>query len=157
MAESKRIEKFFKSILFPIDFSETSERAAPYAVSLARRYNAKLYVLHVVDVTDAAAGYYVSPISSEELEKEEAKGDKEMLRRFCARVCCGCEDEDMEAMVLSGVPHEVILKVVKEKDIDLIVMGASFPGGVDRLFFGSTAEKVMKGSSVPLFIIPPSK
>ncbi|MFQ5441145.1 MAG: universal stress protein [Thermodesulfobacteriota bacterium] len=154
MATHDKDALVFKNILFPTDCSEGSEGAAACALSLAGAYGAKLFVLHVVDISLEPSGFYVPHMSYEKLDKEGESAEAKLLRKYCARVFRGFME--FESIILSGEPHKEILKVADEKDIDVIVMGSGARGGVDRLFFGSTAEKVLKKSTVPVLVIPPS-
>ncbi len=148
-------EKIFRNILFPTDCSKGSEEAGAYALSLTRRYGARLIVLHVVDNAIEASGFYVPHMSYEKLDEEEESAEARKLRKYCVRLFGGIKD-CCESIILSGEPHMEILKVAAEKDIDLIVMGLGAVGEVSRLFFGSTARKVLKKSTVPVLVIPPS-
>src|SRR4030042_7095441 len=70
-----------KSILFPTDFSEGSSQALQYAVDMAKRYGAKLYLLHVIYDMAKAAGY-VPHISMDAMYKDIDQGAKKELGRF---------------------------------------------------------------------------
>lgn len=152
MADSKMAEPLFRRILFPVDFSANSEKAAPYVLALARQNGAKLYVLHVVNVTEEASGFYVPHLSFKKLEEEEEKAEEKTLKVFCARNLDAYED--LEWAVTTGEPCKEILRAAEEKDVDVIVMASGSREAVDHIVFGSTAEKVVKGSKVPVLLIP---
>jgi len=155
MAGNDKDERLFKNILFPTDCAKGSEDAAVYARSLTRQYGARLIVLHVVDNAIEASGFYVPHMSYEKLDEDEESAEARELRKYCIRLFGGVKD-CCESIILSGEPHVEILKVAAQKDIDLIVMGSGERSGVDSLFFGSTAKKVLKRSTVPVLIVPPS-
>ena len=75
--------KTFSTILFAYDFSEGSNNAFDYALSLANQYSAKLLIVHVINEPVDLRGFYVPHISFENLEKEIAEGAEQMMERFC--------------------------------------------------------------------------
>lgn len=149
--ESTKIQK----ILFPTDFSGASIHAAAYALLLAKTYKARLYVLHVVDTSEEASGFYLPHLSYEKLDKELMESARDMLAKFCSTRFKGYKN--VEQRVLSGEPYKEILKVIKGIDIDMIVMGTFGKARIDRFFFGSTTERVMRKASCPVFVIPPPR
>lgn len=150
-AKKKTIDK----ILFPTDFSGASEDAAEYALMMARQNKAKLYVLHVVDTSQEAAGFYLPHLSYESLDKDMKKSADEMLRKFSNKALKGYRD--IEKRIIMGEPYREILKVAKGNKIDMIVMGTYGKAGIDRFLFGSTTERVMRSAKCPVLIIPPTE
>ncbi len=144
----------FQRILIPIDFSPTSEEAAAYGVMMAKAHKAKLHILHVVDVSEDAAGFYVPHLSYDKFDKEMVVGATVMLKKFCTKACKGFKNFDSE--VLSGIPYKAILKAAKGNESDLIIMGALGRGRLDKLLFGSTTERVMRKSKCPVLIVHPA-
>jgi nucleotide-binding universal stress UspA family protein len=140
-----------KKILFPTDFSKCSEAAGAYALDLARRYGSRLYVLHVVYDIETGAGWYVSHINYEELYTQMRSGAEKELKRVEEEQLAGYGD--MEAVVLRGIPYEETLRFAKEQGVDLIVMGSHGRRGIDRVVFGSTASKVVKGARCPVLTV----
>lgn len=149
--ESTKIQK----ILFPTDFSGASIHAASYALLLAKTYKARLYVLHVVDTSEEASGFYLPHLSYEKLDKELMESAGEMLAKFCSTRFK--DYKNVEQRVLAGEPYKEILKVIKGIDIDVIVMGTFGKARIDRFFFGSTTERVMRKATCPVFVIPPPR
>ncbi|MFQ5354478.1 MAG: universal stress protein [Thermodesulfobacteriota bacterium] len=144
----------FKRILFPTDCTRTSERASSYATSLGKAYGARLYVLHVVDLSLEGGGMYVPHISFDVLDKEEESVEAKSLKRFCATLSYPVKD--LESIICSGTPHDEILRVASEVSADIIVMGTAGEGGVGRLVFGSNTEYVMRNTNLPVLAIPPA-
>jgi nucleotide-binding universal stress UspA family protein len=143
-----------KKILFPTDFSEGSSHALLYAVDLAKHYGAKLHIVHVIYDIAKAAGWYVPHISVDEMYKDIEKGAKKQLERFGdEEERCLKGIEEVERTVLTGVPHEEILKFAKEKKIELIVMGSHGKKGIDRILFGSTAAQVVRFAPCPVLTV----
>ncbi len=140
-----------KKVLFPTDFSENSNYAFDYAVGLAQKLGARLYVLHVIHELIDTTGFYVPNISLDQLQKDLEKGAEDMMEKF-SRERLG-DFKDYERMNVIGLPHIEILSVAKEKGIDMIVMGTHGRTGIDRVLFGSTAEKVVKNAPCPVLTV----
>ncbi len=155
MATKAKAQRRFERILFPTDFSESSEEAASYALMIARQHGSEIYALHVVDTSMEPAGLHVPHPSHEQLEEEAAKAAEGMLERSSARLFKGFED--VSAHGVTGVPYKEIIKFAKKTKIDLIVMGASGKGGIDRFLFGSTTERVLRKTHCPVLVIPPAR
>ncbi len=140
-----------KKILFPTDFMEGSAQAIPYAVDLAKKYGAKLHVIHVIHEVTRTTGLYVPHITFDELYKSmEAEAEKEIQRVYLEELR-GLGD--VEYAVLKGIPYEEIINYAEQNGMDMIVMGTHGRKGLDRLFFGSTAEKVVKGAKCPVLTV----
>ncbi|MFQ5465404.1 MAG: universal stress protein [Thermodesulfobacteriota bacterium] len=143
----------FSRILFPTDLTEASDAAAEYALTMATHYKARLYVVHTVDTSGEAAGFYLPHISFENLDHEMVVNAEKMLDKYCARFFKGLEECVQE--VYLGIPYEEILKAVEDKDIDLVIMGAFARGRLDHFLFGSTTERVMRKIDRPVLVVPP--
>ncbi len=140
-----------KKILFPTDFTEGALAALPHAVDLAKSYKAKLYLLHVIYDMNMSTGLNVPHVSFDALYEEMEKGAKKELDNFGAELREGFKD--VECSVVRGVPYEEILKFAGEKAVDLIVIGTHGRSGIDRVIFGSTAEKVVRNSDCPVLTV----
>lgn len=143
--------KKFSTILFANDFSEGSEHAFDYALSLAKQYSAKLLIVHIINEPVDLRGFYVPHISFENLEKEIAEGAEKMMDRFCNDNLAGFDN--FEKYVISGIPYEEIVRKADESGADLIIMGTHGRKGVDHLLFGSTAERVVRNASCPVMTV----
>jgi len=144
--------KSFQHILFPTDFSPIAEHAFGYALELARRFGARLSILHVIDEQADLRGFYLPHLAYEQVEADIATAARRMMEAFCA----GIEGIDNhEGAVVSGVPHAAILAAAREQDVDLIVMGTHGLAGVEHLLFGSTAERVVRYAPCPVLTVRP--
>jgi len=140
-----------KTILYPTDFSEGSSFALQYAVDLAKRYGAKLYLLNVIYDMAKGAGWYVPHASMDELYKDILTGAQKELDRFGYEEVRGLKN--VERVAVTGVPHDEIIKFVKKNKIDLIVMGSHGKKGMDRILFGSTAANVVRFAPCPVLTV----
>jgi len=140
-----------KKILFPTDFSEGALNALPYAVDLAKSYGAKLSMLHVMYDISTSSGLYIPHISVDEMYKEMEASARKELERFGFDLRAGIKD--VEFTVLRGVPYEEILKFAEKNAVDLIVIGTQGRKGLDRVLFGSTAERVVRNATCPVMTV----
>ncbi|MEK6791074.1 MAG: universal stress protein [Deltaproteobacteria bacterium] len=141
-------------ILFPTDFSESSNHAAVWALSLARRHKAAVIVLHVLDTSLDASGFYVPHLSFERLDEEMLLSAGKMLSAFAAKHFKGYRN--VELITAAGKPYQEILKAIKDRSIGLCVMGSlGKKAGVERFFIGSTTERVTREAACPVLVVPP--
>ena len=150
MAPDVATRVVFKNILFATDFSEVSQRALLHALAIARRYDAKLSVVHV------AAPETQTPIPME-LVPWELDWQKKRAAESLARL------EDFEP--LHTYPHQTILKqgnpwleisgIIADIGIDLIVLGTHGRGLIGRLLLGSVAEEVLRHATCPVLTVGP--
>lgn len=141
----------FQNILIATDFSKCSEEACAYALTLARKFDASLQVLHVINEPVDLRGFYVPHISFEQLEKEIADGAATMLETFCKENLS--DFSAYTTSVVTGVPYEEIIRIAQEQHVSLIVIGTHGRSGLDHLIFGSTAERVVRSSPCPVLTI----
>lgn len=141
----------FKTILFATDFSPSSEHAFQYALSLARKFQARLGIIHVINEPVDLRGFYVPHISFDQLEAEIEQGARKLMENFCAKHAS--DYSSVETFVVPGLPYDEIIKKAQEMAADLIVVGTHGRTGLDHVLFGSTAEKVVRKSPVPVMTI----
>lgn len=143
--------KQFAKILFATDFSESSEHAFDYASTLAKKFDARLIILHVINEPVDLRGFYVPHISFEKLEEEIRESAEKMMEKFCrTRIK---DFTNYEAHVVAGIPHEEILKRAASENVSLIVLGTHGRTGLDHVLFGSTAEKIVRKSVCPVMTV----
>ena len=141
----------FKPILFATDFSDSSEHAFQYALSLAGKFESRLAIIHVINEPVDLRGFYVPHISFDKLEEEIEQGAWKLMEKFCRTHAQGYAK--VESFVVPGIPYDEIIKKALELSADLIVLGTHGRTGLDHVLFGSTAEKVVRKSTVPVMTI----
>ncbi len=151
---SKSATGQFERILFPTDLTPGSDPAAKFAMTLATHYKAELYVVHVVDTSGEAAGFYMPHISYENLDRDMVESGKKLLEKYCAKHFSGLANCHHE--VLEGEPYKEVVSFADDKDVDLIIMGAVAKGKLDHFLFGSTTERVMRSVKRPVLVVPPA-
>ncbi|WP_432821033.1 universal stress protein [Trichloromonas sp.] len=143
--------KDFKTILFAVDFSQSSDYAFQFALSLAKKYDARLLIIHVINEPVDLRGFYVPHISFEKLEQEIEEGARKMMEKFCRTQIK--DYSKYETFIVPGIPYDEVIKKAEEQSADLIIMGTHGRTGLDHVLFGSTAEKVVRKSSIPVMTI----
>jgi nucleotide-binding universal stress UspA family protein len=146
MAEIQRI-------LLATDFSENSKWALTYALSFARRYDAKLYILHVIQQPTYPLGMYaeISFDAMDKFNRNISEATEKEMKKLCETELGG--SSNYESMVVSGTPFLEIIRIAKEKEVDLIVVGTHGRTGLDHVLFGSTAEKVVRQAPCPVLSV----
>jgi nucleotide-binding universal stress UspA family protein len=144
---------YLNKILVTTDMSDYSLAAVEYASSLGLLYNSTMYLLHLQDETPPVfrlQGVDVDPHQFRQRAEEDAQRE---LEDFAAkRVTL---DLKFIPVVRSGSPAEEIKRFGEEEGIDLIVIATHGRTGLQHIVLGSVAEKVVRGSSVPVLAVKP--
>lgn len=143
--------KPFTKILTAIDFSENSECAFDYALTLATQFNAELTIVHVINEPVDLRGFYVPHISFEQLEKEIEESAAKMMQTFCSSKLATFSN--YKTAIVTGIPYDEIIAAAARIDASLIVLGTHGRTGIDRILFGSTAERVVRSASCPVLTV----
>jgi nucleotide-binding universal stress UspA family protein len=142
-----------KRILVPTDFSEHSERAAAYAVELAKRYQAEqVYCIHVSDIPAdllATSAYYMTGPSEQFIEQVRQEG-RRSLEAFARK---HLEGVPVKTAFLEGRPFVEIIRYARENQVDLIVISTHGRTGLKHALFGSVAEKVVRKAPCPVLVV----
>lgn len=139
----------WQRILVPIDFSKTSLRALDVAVPLVCDYGAQLLLLSVIEPDPYATGLEsVMTSAPEHTLVEDAKAN---LPRIAERFVPPSVKSTM--LVRVGRAFDVITRIAKEKDIDLIVLTTHGRTGLERVLMGSTAERVVRHAHCPVYVV----
>ena len=139
-----------KRILCPVDFSEPSARAYDSAQSLARHYQAELFLQHVIDFVLPAYAYYADAVYIQDLFRTLRDGARKQLHTFAKlQTRSGVNPE---CLVQEGGAADSILSFAAEQNVDLIVMGTHGLQGDDRAALGSVAGKVLRKANCPVLV-----
>lgn len=138
----------YKQILLPTDGSGGADAATEPALELAETCDAELHVLHVIDLSEIHRVSHDSGDFSE--RREEVNQALETILEDAADN--GVQGEKF--IVEQFNADEAIVNHVKEHDMDLVVMGTHGHSGLDRFWLGSTTERVLRRSPVPVYAIP---
>ena len=141
-----------KKILVPVDFSPASPVLASYAKDLGQKLEAEIHLIYVVRSLAYFGGFYVPHTSIHKFEEEIVKGAEKKMNEF---VEDHFEDYPVKTHILTGDAAEEIINFAQKEGFDLILMGTHGRKGLDKVIFGSVAERVVKGAPCPVLTINP--
>lgn len=140
-------------VLFPTDFSQGADEVLSYAISMAEKFGAEIDILHVVHQIADMTNFYVPHMSFDVIEAEMEDAARTNLEKVCSEKLDG--KVAYSICIRKGIPHREILSMSEELGSDMIVMGTHGYTAIDHVLFGSTAEKVVRNSKVPVLTVRP--
>ena len=139
----------FRTILCPLEFSDSSLHALPLAMAFAKEGDARLTLLHIVqggrvtaDAVEPGASSGMLPVAATEDESQARL--RQLLPADAGDWCTPL------VKVVHGSPGDEILRCAAEMQADLIVMGVRKRSGFDQALFGSTTNQVLRGAACPV-------
>jgi nucleotide-binding universal stress UspA family protein len=151
-ADSRTATGVFGRILCGIDFSECSLAALKYALTLAEGAAAHLTAVNVIEWTPIGYDPLIGPPTDMVGYRMSAEADgRERLHQ--AVVDAHATNVSVDEVVTSGKPHREILRIARERGCDLIVLGIHGRNPIDRMFFGSTAEPIVRRAPCPVLTV----
>ncbi len=148
--------KQIKNILLTTDFSKYSLSAADYAIDLAEKYNAKIFVINVIEKTPPILAMRTFDLSEEKIvEAIESEAKKEMNKIL--KLLKNKTNIAIESVIRKGLDYEEIVDYAEKNSIDLIVIATHGKTGILRTLIGSVAEKVIRYSKKPVLVITPNE
>jgi nucleotide-binding universal stress UspA family protein len=139
-------------ILVPTDFSEPASAALKWAATLAREFDARLYLLHVVPEPYAYPwGTELSTLPMTDILAQSEEASRGRLKELAAST--GLPADRVVTNAVIGTPVDQVLALVKDQQIDLVVLGTHGRGLVGHLLLGSVAERVVRRSPVPVLTV----
>jgi len=146
-----------KRVLYTTDLSENSAYAFRYAVNTAEKHDAEIITLHVIEAIPPAVRAYSIERDIKLFRTNALDELSRRLDEFCEselRERPECMKRIKRTKVEEGYPAEVILRVADEENCDIIIMGTHGKGIITQTFLGSVAERVLRRTRKPVFIIP---
>ncbi len=146
-----------QTIVTPIDFSDNAELILQSAIYMAETFKAKLHIIFIVQNFEDYSGFFVAKMTAPNIEQDLLTGAEEKMHSFCSTYQEVFEKANIEVeqKVLVGDVSEKIVEYSEEVSCDLIVMGTHGYKGLERIMFGSVADKVVKSASCPVTTINP--
>jgi nucleotide-binding universal stress UspA family protein len=141
-------------ILCAVDLSEHSRQVAQYAAMMAKSTGARLLVIYTAPSLSQYVGFHVPPNTIETFVGEIVSGAEKAMETFVAENFAGLP---VTSKVLIGYAAEEIINRADEENVDMIIMGTHGRKGIDRILFGSVAEKVVKHAKQPVLTIRPAR
>ena len=154
-----------QKILYATDLSDNSRRAFGYAAGLSERYDAQLIVLHVVEPINPNTYMQLSSMMGEsewvnlQLDSVNQLTDeiRNKLKQFCIELQANIKTiklNDDQIIVRKGFTVEEIIALVKEQNIDLIVVGTHGYGMVKDALMGGTVRRLVRQNQTPVMVVP---
>ena len=137
----------FKNILCATDFSDFSNHTISYGVALAKEFEAKLFVSHVIDLSSVAiyGEFQLDPVGQQNRIVEDADAQLKELT--------GDQPILWEPLITVGKPADEISRMVEEIDIDLVITATRGRAGLKRIILGSVTERLMRTLTCPLLVV----
>ncbi len=147
-----------KNVVCPIDFSDNSKLVAESAAYLAGTFSAALHIIFVVQNFEDYSGFFVPQMSMPNLEQELMAGAEERMERFYNEYVDAFKktgvSEVVQKVFVGDVAEQIVGYAVSIKG-DLIVMGTHGYKGLEKIMFGSIADKVVRSAHCPVMTINP--
>ncbi len=140
-------------ILVPTDFSEYSDKAFRQALDIAKQYNAKVFLLHVIheEFHQCVVDYCLTEEQMDQMKNSMAARVQEEFQKQIAKFP-QAKEVDVVTDVKQGIPYEAILKEEGDRGIDLIVIASLGRSGIAKYIIGSVARNVLKGAKCPVLL-----
>jgi nucleotide-binding universal stress UspA family protein len=137
----------FKNILCATDFSDFSNHTISFGVALAKEFEAKLFVSHVIDLSSVAiyGEFQLDPVGQQNRIMEDA--DVQL------RELTGDQPISWEPLITVGKPADEISRAVEERDVDLVITATRGRSGLKRIILGSVTERLMRTLTCPLLVV----
>ena len=152
----------FQRIVVPLDGTDLSSRALPYAVELAQKFSSELILISVVSPSTVVASGVEGPSSVQILVESAQAKDKQAVAEATDRLNavardCSAKGIKNSVIVATGAPAEEILKTCQARKADLVVMTTHGRTGIKRAVLGSVTDAIARSSVVPVLVIRPER
>jgi nucleotide-binding universal stress UspA family protein len=135
-----------RRIVYATDLSEAANAGLHYSIEMARAYGAELVLVHATGLRDGSAFDSKADIRAI-LSQHLWRGvDKQ-----------SCADVHITAKIIDGIPYKEIVRFAQEANADMLALNLQSKGFLERAMLGSTAERVIRSSRIPVLSIPCSK
>ena len=136
-----------KNILCATDFSDFSNHTIPYGVALAKEFDARLYICHVIDLSSIAiyGEFQLNPVDQQNRIRKQAAEQLDQI--------IGEQPVKWEPLITVGHTADEVSRLAEEKEIDLVIAATRGRSGLKRLILGSVTERLMRVLSCPLLVV----
>ncbi|MFW2365973.1 MAG: universal stress protein [Desulforhopalus sp.] len=145
-------------VVTPVDFSDNSKLIAESSAYLAGKFGAAMHLVFVVQNFEDYSGFFVPQMTLPTLEGELIESAEQKMASFCKEMVEFCEKSGVKELVYKVFMGDVGEKIVEysvEIGADLIVMGTHGYKGLEKIMFGSVADKVVRSAACPVTTINP--
>jgi nucleotide-binding universal stress UspA family protein len=143
----------YERILLPLDGSPMAEQALPHAIAQAEQLGAMLILLRVLEPLPHVRGMSAADIDS--IKQQTREWAQEYLDQLIADV--RNRGISASAAIVEGGPNATILQFAEKNRVDLIVICSRGRSGLSRWLMGSVADRVVRGATVPVLLVPSRK
>ena len=152
------------TIVYACDLDGKTQAAMELVLSLAKTHGAKVILMHAIEPLNAQASNMINNYITEEVRSAMRKDaitdintrmDKllaEFMEKYSEEL--SSLETAPETLIVNGAPADSIQRIAKEKNADLIVMNSRTHGRLSQMIIGSTANKVIHTSSIPVLVVP---
>ncbi len=147
-----------RKVITPVDFSKNADFIARSAIYIAGTFKASLTFVFVVQNFEDYSGFFVPEMNMPNLERDLHLNAEKKMQSFCEEYNALCQEHGVASFtnkVLVGDVADQITEFAMEEDGDLIVMGTHGYKGLEKVMFGSVADKVVKMAHCPVTTINP--
>lgn len=141
----------FKRILYPTDFSDVSKKALDYIKQLKESGGETIILLHVIDERQIRAIESFVSGHADQLERDIMESNSQEMATIEKDLAQA--GFHVESRLTVGNPLTEILRVEKEEDVSVIVVGSHGKTNLEEMFLGSVSEKVARRCKKPILII----
>ncbi len=147
-----------RKVVTPIDFSDNSRLIAEAAGYLTGKFGAELYLIFVVQNFEDYSGFFIPHMNMPSLEEEIFSGAEEKMVEFVDELketLLGFGVKEVFSKVFMGDVAEQIVRYTEKIESDMVVMGTHGYKGLEKIMFGSVADKVVRSAACPVLTINP--
>ncbi len=148
MKGQKRKLLSIRKIMVPTDFTTYSDHAIEYAIMVARKFKAKMLLVHVIEPLAYSVTDTMQVFDHYTALKTVAKPILENLQKRLLK-----KGLKVDSILLDGNPYLEIVKKSREAGVDLIIMGTHGRTGIEHILMGSVAERVVRLASCPVVTV----
>ncbi len=141
-----------KNILVAVDFHDAVGELLSTAESIAEKYDAKIWVVHVAEEGSDYTGFEGKAQYIKDTRKEEFREEHQYLQTIC-NTFLG-EEVEKEALLIPGPTVETVLEEAKKLNSDLLVVGTHKHSFLHNLLRESVSRKLLKNANIPLLAVP---
>lgn len=137
----------YDHILIATDGSEDATAGADHAIELARKFDATLHILFVIETRTAYDNAIVDPKKVLENLRSDGEDSITTIEKRTEHTLATVSS------IVEGIPHEEILTYITDHDIDMVVMGTKGRSAFKAVLFGSATEAVLRSTHIPVLVV----
>ncbi len=141
-----------KNIFLALDIEEKAGKLVNHALELARKFDAKVWVVHIAAPNPDFVGFEVGPQYIRDSRADELRAEHRFVQKIAKEY--KAQGIESEGLLIQGPTVEMILTEAEKLDSELIITGWHDHGFLYSALFGNTANQLLKKSKIPLLVVP---